>query len=108
MKPTMSSNVCILKFMVSGKTILTNKQHYFEHLILGGHPVLAPPTVPSQEAHVQTLNSLDAARLNLVKSINDAEGSLAGKEDALARLKEECSKLEASDPATEHELDATT
>lgn len=64
--------------------------------------------MPSQEAHVQTLNSLDAARLNLVKSINDAEGSLAGKEDALARLKEECSKLEASDPATEHELDATT
>lgn len=67
-----------------------------------------PPTVPSEEAHAQTLNTLDASRLNLMKSINDAEGSLAGKEAALVRLKEECSKLEASDPATEHELDATT
>ncbi|KAI5123319.1 hypothetical protein M0805_009340 [Coniferiporia weirii] len=66
-----------------------------------------PPTVPSEEAHAQTLNALDALRLNLMKGINDAEGGLAGKEAALARLKEECATLEASDPTTEHELDAT-
>ncbi|THH08195.1 hypothetical protein EW145_g2867 [Phellinidium pouzarii] len=66
-----------------------------------------PPTVPSEEAHAQALNTLDTLRLNLMKSINDAEGGLAGKEAALARLREECTVLEASEPTTEHELDTT-
>ncbi|KAH8117501.1 hypothetical protein DFH11DRAFT_1505003 [Phellopilus nigrolimitatus] len=68
---------------------------------------MRPPTVPSEDAHAQALNALDGARLSLMKSINDADGALAGKEAALARLKEECGKLEQSDPAAEHELDAT-
>ncbi|KAL5511518.1 hypothetical protein ACEPAH_4735 [Sanghuangporus vaninii] len=67
-----------------------------------------PPTVPSAEAHAEALNALDAARLGFMKRINAAESSLAEKEAALARLREECSKLEASDPASEHELDAST
>lgn len=54
------------------------------------------------------LNSLDAARLGYMKRINAVEGSLAEKEAALARLREECAALEASDPASEHELDAST
>jgi len=66
-----------------------------------------PPTVPSEEAHAKALNDLDATRLSYAKSINDAEGILTNKEAELAGLKEECTKLEASDPATEHELDAT-
>lgn len=53
------------------------------------------------------LNDLDAMRLSIAKSINDAEGVLTSKESELAGLKDECSKLEASDPAAEHELDAT-
>ncbi|KAL5533010.1 hypothetical protein ACEPAF_4784 [Sanghuangporus sanghuang] len=67
-----------------------------------------PPTVPSAEAHAEALNALDATRLGFMKRINAAESSLAEKEAALARLREECSKLEASDPASEHELDAST
>ncbi|KAL5529102.1 hypothetical protein ACEPAG_5076 [Sanghuangporus baumii] len=66
------------------------------------------PTVPSAEAHAEALNALDAARLGFMKRINAAESSLAEKEAALARLREECSKLKASDPASEHELDAST
>lgn len=64
--------------------------------------------MPSEEAHANALNDLDALRLSLAKSINDAEGILASKEAELASLKEECAKLETSDPAAEHELDATT
>lgn len=53
------------------------------------------------------MNDLDATRLSLAKAINDAEGAHAGKEAELSRLKEERHTLESSDPATEHELDAT-
>ncbi|EJD05965.1 uncharacterized protein FOMMEDRAFT_153312 [Fomitiporia mediterranea MF3/22] len=67
-----------------------------------------PPTVASAEAHAESLNALDGARLGFMKRINATESALAEKEAALARLREECAKLEASDPATEHELDAST
>lgn len=53
------------------------------------------------------LNELDGTRLSLVKAINDAESLLASKEAELARLKEEIRTLEESDPASEHESDAT-
>lgn len=66
-----------------------------------------PPTVPSAEAHVATLNELDGTRLSLAKAINDAESLLASKEAELARLKEEIRTLEESDPASEHESNAT-
>ena len=66
-----------------------------------------PSTILSPEDHVSHMNDLDATRLSLAKAINDAEGALAGKEAELARLKEETRALETSDPATEHELDAT-
>ena len=67
-----------------------------------------PPTIPSAEAHVETLNAQDAARLGFMKNINAAEGALAEKEGVLAKLRAECSSLKASDPASEHELDAST
>ncbi len=66
-----------------------------------------PPTIPSAEEHVAQMNDLDATRLSLAKAINDAEGALAGKEAELTRLKEETRALEMSDPAAEHDLDAT-
>nr|VWO98751.1 Hsp70 [Ganoderma boninense] len=66
-----------------------------------------PSTIPSAEEHVAHMNDLDATRLSLAKAINDAEGALAGKEAELARLKEETRALETSDPAAEHDLDAT-
>ncbi|EMD38596.1 hypothetical protein CERSUDRAFT_105186 [Gelatoporia subvermispora B] len=66
-----------------------------------------PPTVPSAEQHTATLNELDQTRLSLVKAINDAESASATKEAELARLKEEITMLETSDPAAEHDLDAT-
>lgn len=66
-----------------------------------------PSTIPSAEEHVAHMNDLDATRLSLAKAINDAEGALAGKEAELARLKEETRALEMSDPAAEHDLDAT-
>ncbi|KAI0374684.1 hypothetical protein BV20DRAFT_384737 [Pilatotrama ljubarskyi] len=66
-----------------------------------------PSTIPSAEEHAAHMNDLDATRLSLAKAINDAEGALAGKEAELARLKEETRALESSDPAAEHELDAT-
>ncbi|OCH95614.1 hypothetical protein OBBRIDRAFT_745376 [Obba rivulosa] len=66
-----------------------------------------PPTVPSAEQHTATLNELDQSRLSLVKAINDADSASASKEAELTRLKDEISTLEASDPATEHDLDAT-
>ncbi|TBU32250.1 hypothetical protein BD309DRAFT_923446 [Dichomitus squalens] len=67
-----------------------------------------PSTIPSAEEHVAHMNDLDATRLSLAKAINDAEGALAGKEAELARLKEETRVLETSDPAADHDLDATT
>ncbi|TDL27565.1 hypothetical protein BD410DRAFT_740734 [Rickenella mellea] len=67
-----------------------------------------PPTVPSEEAHGKILNDMDAMRLSLAKSFNDAEGMLASKEAELARLKEEAARLESSDPAAEHDLDGTS
>ncbi|KAI0708987.1 hypothetical protein C8Q76DRAFT_654415 [Earliella scabrosa] len=66
-----------------------------------------PSTIPSAEEHVAQMNDLDATRLSLAKAINDAEGALAGKEAELTRLKEETRALEVSDPAAEHDLDAT-
>lgn len=66
-----------------------------------------PPTIPSAQEHVAQMNDLDATRLSLAKAINDAEGALAGKEAELTRLKEETHALEMSDPAAEHDLDAT-
>ncbi|KZT11533.1 uncharacterized protein LAESUDRAFT_641978 [Laetiporus sulphureus 93-53] len=66
-----------------------------------------PPTVPSAQAHADTLNQLDATRLSLAKAINDAESALSSKEAELARLKEELHSLEMSDSADEHELDGT-
>ncbi|KAI0080559.1 hypothetical protein K474DRAFT_1657704 [Panus rudis PR-1116 ss-1] len=67
-----------------------------------------PASVPSAEQHTAMLNELDASRLSLAKAINDAESALATKEAELARLKEETTELEQSDPAAEHDLDATT
>ncbi|KAI0336328.1 hypothetical protein GY45DRAFT_1291007 [Cubamyces sp. BRFM 1775] len=66
-----------------------------------------PSTIPSADEHAAHMNDLDATRLSLAKAINDAESALAGKEAELARLKEETRSLESSDPAAEHELDAT-
>ncbi|OBZ75700.1 putative kinetochore protein spc24 [Grifola frondosa] len=66
-----------------------------------------PSTIPSAEAHTARMNDLDVTRLSLAKAINDAESALASKEAELARLKEETRILEMSDPAAEHELDAT-
>ncbi|KAH8107192.1 hypothetical protein BXZ70DRAFT_282286 [Cristinia sonorae] len=66
-----------------------------------------PDGVPSAQQHAATLNDLDGSRISLAKAINDAEAALASKEAELARLKEETRILEDSDPAAEHELDAT-
>lgn len=64
-----------------------------------------PPSVPSAEKHLETVNALDATGLQLVKAINDAQSALASKEAELARLKEEARMLEESDPAAEAESD---
>ena len=66
-----------------------------------------PSSVPSADQHTAILNDLDANRLQLAKAINDAESALASKEAELARLKQEMTELEQSDPAAEHDLDAT-
>lgn len=68
-----------------------------------------PPSVPSAEKHLETINALDATGLQLVKAINDYQSDLASKEGELARLKEEARMLEESDPAAEAqaELDGT-
>lgn len=66
-----------------------------------------PASVPSAEAHTNTLNKLEDARLSLAKAINEMESSLASKESEKARLREALHELEESDPATEHELDGT-
>ena len=66
-----------------------------------------PPSVPSVEAHIKTLNKLEDARLSLAKAINEMESALASKESEKARLREELHALEESDPASEHELDST-
>lgn len=66
-----------------------------------------PPSVPSAEAHTNTLNKLEDARLSLAKAINEMESSLASKESEKARLREELHELEESDPAADHELDGT-
>ncbi|PSS37429.1 hypothetical protein PHLCEN_2v733 [Hermanssonia centrifuga] len=66
-----------------------------------------PSSVPSAEAHSNTLNKQDGNRISLAKAINEAESSLASKEAELARLRDELHALEESDPAAEHELDAS-
>lgn len=105
-KPTGNLNVTVSRSSTSVRS--HSSTALLRTLDAGRTSCTRPPTVPSEEVHAQTLNSHDASRLNLMKSINDAEGGLAGKEASLARLKEECLKLEASDPAAEHELDATS
>ena len=69
-----------------------------------------PVSVPSEEAHLATLNDLDSSRLSYAKNISDAEAMLANKEAELAALKEEARRLEVYDPALEHEkeLDGST
>jgi kinetochore protein Spc24 len=64
--------------------------------------------VPSAERHAENLNHLDAARLSLAKALNGTESAFASKQAEFTRLKEELRQLEESDPAVEHELDATT
>ena len=66
-----------------------------------------PPSVPSVEAHAKMLNDLEDLRISLAKSLRDAEGLLTSKEAELGQLKQECATLEASDPANDHELDAS-
>ncbi|KAF8162911.1 hypothetical protein B0H34DRAFT_299817 [Crassisporium funariophilum] len=68
-----------------------------------------PAAVPSEAAHSATMNELDSSRLSLAKAISDAEGMVASREAELSALKEEARRLEAYDPATEHEkeLDGT-
>ncbi|KAK7693254.1 hypothetical protein QCA50_002821 [Cerrena zonata] len=53
------------------------------------------------------VSATHANRLQLAKAINDAESALASKEAELARLKQETTEMEKSDPAAEHDLDAT-
>lgn len=67
-----------------------------------------PSTVPSEEAHVQTLNNIDAAKLNLAKLINEAEDLVASKEAELSRLKKERGELDCSEPSNNHDLDGST
>ncbi|KAF5331054.1 hypothetical protein D9619_006015 [Psilocybe cf. subviscida] len=61
-----------------------------------------PASVPSEQAHITTLNDLDSSRLGLAKSISDAETMLGDKEGELTALKEEARRLEVYDPAAEH------
>ncbi|KAI0262930.1 hypothetical protein BC834DRAFT_958290 [Gloeopeniophorella convolvens] len=68
---------------------------------------IRPPSVPSAEQHAGSLNRLDASRLSLAKELNDTEGALASRQAELSQLKEEFRQLEESDPAAEHDLDAT-
>ncbi|KIM49450.1 hypothetical protein M413DRAFT_438632 [Hebeloma cylindrosporum] len=64
-----------------------------------------PGSVPSEQAHLSNLNELDSSRLSLAKAISDAETMLGSKEAELAALKDEVRRLEAYDPALEHERD---
>lgn len=66
-----------------------------------------PPTVPSEDAHARTLTDLDALRISLAKSINDAESQLASREAELSALKKQRLELESRDPANEHQLKST-
>lgn len=69
-----------------------------------------PGSVPSEKAHLATLNELDGSKLSLAKAISDTESMLGGKEAELAALKDEARRLETYDPASEHEkeLDGST
>ena len=60
-------------------------------------------SVPSEEAHAETLEDLDATSLSLAKAISDSETLLANREAELAGLKEEAKRLETYDSASEHE-----
>lgn len=66
-----------------------------------------PASVPSADAHTNTLNKLEDTRLSLAKAINEMESALASKESEKSRLREELHALEESDPAAEHDLDST-
>ena len=43
-----------------------------------------------------------------MKGMNVIEGSLAEKEGSVSRIRKERATLEVSDPALEHDLDAST
>lgn len=60
-------------------------------------------SIPSEEAHAETLDDLDATGLSLAKAISDAETLLANREAELAGLKDEARRLETYDSANEHE-----
>ena len=69
-----------------------------------------PASVPTEQAHISTLNDLDSSRLSLAKAISDAETSLGSKDAELSALKDEARQLEGYDPAMDHEkeLDGAT
>jgi len=62
-----------------------------------------PGSVPSEQAHHNSLNELEQSGITLCKAISEAETTLASKEAELAGLKEETRRLEVYDPAAEHE-----
>ncbi|KZT54590.1 hypothetical protein CALCODRAFT_499655 [Calocera cornea HHB12733] len=65
-----------------------------------------PSSVPSQQAHSESLIAADATKFQLAKSIKDEEGNVAQKEAEVERLKEELGKLEAWDVEGEWEVDS--
>ncbi|KJA20213.1 hypothetical protein HYPSUDRAFT_68618 [Hypholoma sublateritium FD-334 SS-4] len=69
-----------------------------------------PASVPTEQAHISTLNDLDSSRLSLAKAISDAETSLGSKDAELSALKDKARQLEVYDPAVDHEkeLDGAT
>ncbi|KAF8201465.1 hypothetical protein BJ912DRAFT_1019420 [Pholiota molesta] len=62
-----------------------------------------PASVPSEQAHLSSLNDLDGSRLSLAKAISDAETMLGSKDAELSALKDEARRLEVYDPAADHE-----
>lgn len=116
MWPTIHSPPSLLPFRISPYAPSLSSAHYISVIILlyialsrilesARASSTRPPSVPSAEKHLETVNALDATGLQLVKAINDAQSALASKEAELARLKEEARMLEESDPAAEAESD---
>lgn len=64
--------------------------------------------MPSETEHVKKLNDLVAARMAVVKSINDTEDLMSNREAELVELNEEERKLNRTDASAEHDLDSTT
>ncbi|EJD46039.1 hypothetical protein AURDEDRAFT_63428 [Auricularia subglabra TFB-10046 SS5] len=67
-----------------------------------------PKGVPSEAEHTARLNELEAAKLAVAKSINEAEDLLSAREAELIELNEEERALNRTDATAEHELDSTT